>query len=259
MIKRIGLFILLAVILCVFTAGCDTVNKVLSAAKDLQATGDSDENAGEDEGADESDLEEPPSEEEMDYDSGWWGTFVADGSNYYISDVTGSSFHFDFENMYTNEKSQGTAERKNNDAAYENLMFQLDGDILTVSRTEQQADGGSTEFSADYWRAYDYTEINPDLLLEDESMIQQEVAKELLTAALSGLLKEGMFLKQAGAVEIDGQPCWTFMVETGQTFTANYAVSRLGTVFLRNDYLFKYIVQPYTKIESVESEESIDE
>ena len=252
MIKRIGIFILLAVMLCVFTAGCDTVSKILSVAKDMQASGDSDENGGENEEENDSEQAEPPSEEEMDYDSGWWGTFVADGSNYSISDVTGYSFLFDFENMYTNEKTQGTAERKNNGAAYEDLVFLLDGDILTVSRTERQADGEIAEFSADYWRAYDYTEINPDLLLEDESMIQQEVAKELLTAALSGMLKEDMFLKQAGAVEIDGQPCWVFMVETGQSFTSGYAVSRLGTVFLRNDYLFKYIVQPYTKIESVD-------
>jgi hypothetical protein len=66
-------------------------------------------------------------------------------------------------------------------------------------------------------------------------------------------MEAGMFLNPTGAVEIDGLPCRVFSVghHYDRKFSGgeNYAVSREGRVYVRDDYLLKYVIQPYYKIQ----------
>ena len=245
---KFGICIVLAVFLCFCIAGCDMLDDVLTPGRNTQAS-----NSAEAEEADETGSDELSSDDELDYGSGWWGCFAADGNFFTIYDVSKSSFYFDYENIYTKESIQNAvAELKNTGAAADSMRFELEGDILTVYRPGQPNDGDEDpEVSIDYWRAFDYTEINPALLNEDEDMVRQDDALEALKEALSGYLREGVSIKQAGAAEINGQQCWVFMTvsNSGTGGSASYAVTREGALFLRNDYLLTYVVQPYTLLD----------
>jgi hypothetical protein len=211
--------------------------------------------------------EEPAEEDELISDSEWLGTFATDGSHFEISDVTKSSFRFEYQNQYTEEYAEGKAKLDYNRATYSNLEFWLEGDVLKVFMTkspayfEDEDETGATseaaaseeDTSVEYWRAFAYTEIDPRPLEEDENMVPQDIALKTLDQALPRKVEDGLFLEPVGAVDIEGELCWAFALinRFEQVFTGivNYAVSNDGAVFVRNDYLSKYVIQPYALLE----------
>lgn len=263
MFKRFGILILIAAMLCFFTAGCDMLDDILSNVPDSQQAAENSEDA-EMAAGDDSPIVSADTDE-LDYSSGWWGTFATDGSHFVISDVREKSFYFEYSNLYTEQYIDGTADLSYNRATFSNLELWLEGDVLTVfwamppedSNADNAADTAADEEPADtsveYWRAFSYEEIDSRPLEDDEDMVLQADALAQLDSAFPRKTEEGVFLDAVGAVAINGQPCWAFAMmnkfEKGFTGTVHYAVSNDGDVFVRNDYLSMYVIQPYTKFE----------
>ena len=265
MYKRLIIVLILTVSLCALSAGCDMLEDILSNVPDntkLTEEGEGSE-GGEAEGTV---SEEPEEEAEFITDSKWLGTFAADGSHFVISDVTRNSFLFEYQNQYTEEYSEGKAQLSYNRATYSNLEFWLEGDVLKVYMTKpfvsddaedagvkNEAEAAEENTPVEYWRALAYEEIDPRPLEEDENMVPQETALKALDKALPRKVEDGLFLEPVGAVDIEGELCWAFALinKFEQVFTGivNYAVANDGTVFLRNDYLSKYVIQPYVLLE----------
>jgi len=126
---------------------------------------------------------------------------------------------------------------------------------MSTPPVEDEEGGAVAEVttSVEYWRAFSYEEIDPRPLQEDENMVPQDVAMKTLDKALPRKVEDGLFLEPVGAVDIEGQICWAFALinKFEQVFTGivNYAVTNDGVVFLRNDYLSKYVIQPYVLLE----------
>ena len=254
MLKRLWILILIVVLVGVFSGACQMLDEVLTydGNSGAQAEG---EGAGEEQGEGNGDpgTEAPAPSGELIYDSEWWAVFAADGNNFDISDVSDISFSFTYMNLYNETQFQGVAEFKGAQAIYETLIFKLNGVILTTNLQGYSPDSKDRpSYCGEFWRAFPYKEIDPRPLAEDKTMIPQSVALKDMEAAIQDLLEEGMMLAPAGAVEIIGQPCWTFKLVKSLDLSfvgeLNYAVSREGLVFLRNDYLLQYVIQPYTVI-----------
>ena len=279
--KKIGLLILITTLLCFLATGCEMMNDILS-----KETGDSLPAEELTESAEATTPKEPVVEVKLDEDSPWWGTFATDGSNFIISEVTAESFFFEYTNIYYETYDKGTATISKQLAFYENLTFAIEGDVLNVSWTKPMVVGeedneasierekvvledgtvvvsgtnktgdeeeANEEGVKDYWRAFSYTEIDPRPLAEDEKIVPQKDALRKLDAATRGMFGAKFFLDSAGAVEIDETPCWTFSPvndsEGVYRRAINYAVNSDGVVYLRDDYLSMYVLQPNLVLE----------
>jgi hypothetical protein len=288
MVKQAGTMILVSVLLCFVLAGCDVLDGVLgNAPNDTQTSGatGSDTTGAAEGGHPEEDsaTDAPLVDTGLITDSEWLGIFATDGRNYSISNVSKEGFLFVYTNLYSDSDIREAAVFHSRIGVYEDLIFRLDGDALFVTGSVQAADSDKTgdedagaeaaeqpskdededavkdpneglpEFYGEYWRAFNYKELDPRPLNEEEGMISQKNASKELESSLSDLMKGGMLLQPAGAIEIDGQPCWTFSMgkNINRMFTgqATYAVSREGKVFLRDDYLLQFVIQPYVLIE----------
>ena len=258
MLKKLTILIILIFSLCFFSSGCDMLNDILSNVPDNPKLTEESE-AAEETAQEGSDPEEAVPEEELLPDSKWIGTFATDGSHFVIYDVRKTTFWFEYQNQYTEEYAEGKATYSFTRATYSNLEFWLEGDVLKVFMNTPPAEdeeGGAVEevtTSVEYWRAFSYEEIDPRPLEEDENMVPQDVAMKTLDKALPRKVEDGLFLEPVGAVDIEGQICWAFALinKFEQVFTGivNYAVTNDGVVFLRNDYLSKYVIQPYVLLE----------
>jgi hypothetical protein len=239
-------------------AGCDMLDDILSNVPDNPKLTESDEDA-ELSGEEVLDPEESVPEGELITDSKWLGTFATDGSHFVISDVRENTFLFEYQNQYTEEYAEGKAKWDYNRATYSNLEFWLEEDILKVFNTlpaasiESENAADEEDTSVEYWRAFSYEEVDPRPLEEDENMVSQDVALKTLDKALPRKIEDGLFLEPVGAVVIDGQTCWAFALinKFEQVFTGivNYAVRNDGVMFVRNDYLSKYVIQPHALLE----------
>jgi hypothetical protein len=234
------------------------LNDILSNVPDNPKLTEDSEAALGSEGEDSESEESEPEGELVTY-SKWLGTFATDGSHFEIREVRENTFFFEYQNQYTEEYSEGKATWSYNRATYSNLEFWLEGDILKVfmikahANDEDEDAAGEEDTSVEYWRAFSYEEVDPRPLEEDENMVPQNIALKTLDKALPRKVEDGLFLEPVGAVVIEGQTCWAFALinKFEQVFTGivNYAVTNEGVVFVRNDYLSKYVIQPYVQLE----------
>ena len=295
MLKRLGIFIMISIMLCFLVSGCTMLNDVLSNTPDSSQTQDNADNAdsiANGQAPDQTPAAQAPAPE-LDNNSPWWGTYSADGSNFMISEVSKDSFTYAYTNLYSESYTSGTATIGPAGTAKGDILnFAIDGDMMTVSWTqplvspgdEGASTGGDTATDGDastdtdgsattggdtttgdqataddsqqgskvYMRAFEYTEIDSRPLADDKDMISQKDAQKKLTAALPVKLDQGFTMEPAGAVDIEGQPCWAFSPVNNYAKvynrSVNYAVSKTGEVFQRDDYLSMYVIHPEMKI-----------